>query len=141
LDSLRGSSVKIGTIQRRLAWPLRKDDTHKSRSVSIFCPWPPRRHGDDSVCPASGILAPPPPAVPTCGCFCDGVSRRRRRGKASVGPGAGVLAPPPVALSSTRPISSVRPGDSAGAWASESLAPLISGAAQEQPGPGQESCA
>ena len=27
LDSLRGSSVKIGTIQRRLAWPLRKDDT------------------------------------------------------------------------------------------------------------------
>ena len=28
--SLR-SSAKIGTIQRRLAWPLRKDDTHKSR--------------------------------------------------------------------------------------------------------------
>ena len=25
---------KIGTIQRRLAWPLRKDDTHKSRSVA-----------------------------------------------------------------------------------------------------------
>jgi len=37
LDSLRGSSDKIGTIQRRLAWPLRKDDTHKSRSVTIFC--------------------------------------------------------------------------------------------------------
>ena len=36
LDSLRGSSVKIGTIQRRLAWPLRKDDTHTSRSVSNF---------------------------------------------------------------------------------------------------------
>ena len=34
LDSLRGSSVKIGTIQRRLAWPLRKDDTHKSRSAN-----------------------------------------------------------------------------------------------------------
>ena len=34
LDSLRGSSVKIGTIQRRLAWPLRKDDAHKSRSVN-----------------------------------------------------------------------------------------------------------
>ena len=33
-DSLRGSSIKIGTIQRRLAWPLRKDDTHKSRSVN-----------------------------------------------------------------------------------------------------------
>ena len=27
MDSLRRSSVKIGTIQRRLAWPLRKDDT------------------------------------------------------------------------------------------------------------------
>ena len=36
LDSLRGSSVKIGTIQRRLAWPLRKNDTHKSRSVNDF---------------------------------------------------------------------------------------------------------
>ena len=36
LDSFRGSSVKIGTIQRRLAWPLRKDDTHKSRSDSSF---------------------------------------------------------------------------------------------------------
>ena len=35
-DSLRGSSVKIGTIQRRLAWPLRKDDTHKSRSVYLY---------------------------------------------------------------------------------------------------------
>lgn len=32
----RGSSAKIGTIQRRLAWPLRKDDTLKSRSVSQF---------------------------------------------------------------------------------------------------------
>ena len=32
--SLRGSSVEIGTIQRRLAWPLRQDDTHKSRSVN-----------------------------------------------------------------------------------------------------------
>ena len=40
LDSLRGSSVKIGTIQRRLAWPLRKDDTHKSRSVSHFSCFP-----------------------------------------------------------------------------------------------------
>ena len=35
-DSLRGSSVKIGTIQRRLAWPLRQDDTHKSRRVDNF---------------------------------------------------------------------------------------------------------
>ena len=36
LDSFQGSSVKIGTIQRRLAWPLRKDDTHKSRSDTSF---------------------------------------------------------------------------------------------------------
>ena len=36
LDLLLESSVKIGTIQRRLAWPLRKDDTHKSRSVTNF---------------------------------------------------------------------------------------------------------
>ncbi|CAL9161736.1 unnamed protein product [Musa hybrid cultivar] len=38
------TSDKIGTIQRRLAWPLRKDDTHKSRngpnffSLSAFFP-------------------------------------------------------------------------------------------------------
>ena len=29
-------SVKIGTMRKILAWPLRKDDTHKSRSVSSF---------------------------------------------------------------------------------------------------------
>ena len=34
MDSLRGSSVNIGRIQRRLAWPLRKDDTHTSTSVN-----------------------------------------------------------------------------------------------------------
>ena len=34
LDSLRGSSVKVGKIQRSLAWPLRKDDARKSRSVN-----------------------------------------------------------------------------------------------------------
>ncbi len=33
-DPIRRSSVKIGTIQRILAWPLRKDDTHKSRSAA-----------------------------------------------------------------------------------------------------------
>ena len=32
--SLRGSSVEVGTIQRILAWPLRKDDAHTSRSVN-----------------------------------------------------------------------------------------------------------
>ena len=36
LGPLRKSSVKIETIHKRLAWPLRKDDTHKSRSVNIF---------------------------------------------------------------------------------------------------------
>ena len=35
-ELLRESSVKIGTIQRRLAWPLRKDDTHKSRKYRTF---------------------------------------------------------------------------------------------------------
>ena len=34
MDSLRGLSVKIGTIQRSLAWPLHKDDACKSRSVN-----------------------------------------------------------------------------------------------------------
>ena len=33
-DSLRGSSVKLGTIRRVLAWPLRKDGTRRSRSVN-----------------------------------------------------------------------------------------------------------
>ena len=32
--SLRGSSLKHGTMHRQLAWPLRKDDTHKARSVN-----------------------------------------------------------------------------------------------------------
>ncbi|KAK2969292.1 hypothetical protein RJ640_030833 [Escallonia rubra] len=31
-----GTSDKIGTIQRRLAWPLRKDDKHKSRNGPNF---------------------------------------------------------------------------------------------------------
>ena len=44
LESFRGTSVKIGAIQRRLAWPLRKDDTHKSRRVDDFCTWPDPRH-------------------------------------------------------------------------------------------------
>ena len=30
LDSLRGSSIEFGAVPRRLAWPLRKDDAHKS---------------------------------------------------------------------------------------------------------------
>ena len=35
-DSLRGSSVKIAAMQRRLGRPLRKDDTHTSRSVYVI---------------------------------------------------------------------------------------------------------
>ena len=35
LDSLRGSSVNTGPIQRRLAWSLRKDDTHTHTSRSV----------------------------------------------------------------------------------------------------------
>ena len=31
-----GTFDKLGTIQRRLAWPLRKDDTHKSRNGPNF---------------------------------------------------------------------------------------------------------
>ena len=36
-DSLQGSSVKLGTMQMILAWTLRKDDTHTSRSVNSMC--------------------------------------------------------------------------------------------------------
>ena len=41
LEPRKRSSAKIGTIQRRLAWPLRKDDTHKSRMYHFyFCRLP-----------------------------------------------------------------------------------------------------
>jgi len=54
-DSLRGSSVKIGTIQRRLAWPLRKDDTHKSGSVlNFFSPGTPRHADGDAAARGRG---------------------------------------------------------------------------------------
>ena len=51
--------IKIGTIQRRLAWPLRKDDTHKSRKdryfFLLFCPLqtPRDRRGRLSHCPGA----------------------------------------------------------------------------------------
>ena len=35
--------TKIGTIQRRLAWPLRKDDTQKREAFHIFRPAPAQR--------------------------------------------------------------------------------------------------
>ena len=31
--------IKIGTIQRRLAWPLRKDDTQIREAFQIFGPF------------------------------------------------------------------------------------------------------
>ena len=33
-DFLRGLPFELGTMQRRLAWPPRKDDTRNSRSVN-----------------------------------------------------------------------------------------------------------
>ena len=87
LDSLRGSSIKLGTMQRRLAWPLRKDDTHKSRSVNFLCCFlcfvtlatcPGRRHSGRLFPPSggshlekksrskavtSGDLSPQPPSL------------------------------------------------------------------------------
>ena len=44
MDSLRGSFVKLGTILGILAWPLRKDDTHNSRSVNNLDPAQDSRH-------------------------------------------------------------------------------------------------
>ena len=35
-----GTYTKIGTIQRRLAWPLRKDDTQNREAFHILCPHP-----------------------------------------------------------------------------------------------------
>ena len=34
--SFGGTYIKIGTIQRRLAWPLRKDDTQIREAFQIF---------------------------------------------------------------------------------------------------------
>ena len=78
MDSFRGSSVKIGTIQRRLAWPLRKDDTHKLRSDTSFFAHRDLRHvcadgrpvllcrcvfqgGGPCVSVLADLLASPPP--------------------------------------------------------------------------------
>jgi len=36
--SIRNTYTKIGTIQRRLAWPLRKDDTQNREAFHIFFP-------------------------------------------------------------------------------------------------------
>ena len=70
--SLLGSFVNIGTVQRRLAWPLRKDDTHKPRSVYQMCAhtcrpgprWCPAAArslvlGDESIARAGAPESPP----------------------------------------------------------------------------------
>merc|ERR1712187_805202 len=53
LDPLRGSWVEFGTVQRRLAWPLCKDDTRKSRSVNNLAsePLPLRQRGTSCLAP------------------------------------------------------------------------------------------
>ncbi|KAG6712527.1 hypothetical protein I3842_05G108100 [Carya illinoinensis] len=48
-----GTSDKIGTIQRRLAWPLRKDDTHKSRNGDAKC-----THGLHRLCIFESQIVP-----------------------------------------------------------------------------------
>ena len=35
--SIRNTYTKIGTIQRRLAWPLREDDTQNREAFHSFC--------------------------------------------------------------------------------------------------------
>jgi hypothetical protein len=58
LDSLWGSSVNIGTKQKTLAWPMRKDDTRESRSVIIL-----ERQG---LCPGKSVVCNhPTPKCPT----------------------------------------------------------------------------
>ena len=37
MSSFGWTYTKIGTIQRRLAWPLRKDDTQNREAFHIFC--------------------------------------------------------------------------------------------------------
>ena len=68
MDSLRGSSDKTGTIQRRLAWPLRKDDTHKSGRVDSFLlstsrvNHPHKKFRTDETCPNHPHIFRPAPA-------------------------------------------------------------------------------
>ena len=62
MDSLRGSSANIGTIRRRLVCPLRKDDTHRSRSVNYFIKAPPSSSRSHRSCsswvPVITVVAP-----------------------------------------------------------------------------------
>ena len=55
MDSLRGSSVNIEAIQRKSAWPLRKDDTHESNNINTILHF---RGFDSSIilCLRGGIL-------------------------------------------------------------------------------------
>ena len=59
VEPRKRSSAKIGTIQRRLAWPLRKDDTHKSRMYHFWFSTPFCTRNTDKLRPgpAFGIMA------------------------------------------------------------------------------------
>ena len=46
--------TKIGTIQRRLAWPLRKDDTQNREAFPIF--WRPHYHFMSFQCSSLNIF-------------------------------------------------------------------------------------
>lgn len=52
-----GTYTKIGTIQRRLAWPLRKDDTQNREAFHIFFPPPPH------IAHLFGLFGGDPPRV------------------------------------------------------------------------------
>jgi hypothetical protein len=49
-NSLQGSSVEVGSPQRRLAWPLREDGTRESGKAQIF----PLRSPDALEAPGGG---------------------------------------------------------------------------------------
>ena len=74
-DPLRRSSVKIGTIQRRLAWPLRKADTHKSISVTCFL----LHHAAASDPTATCMRRSAPRCIAPCSCLIRGIIDCSRR--------------------------------------------------------------
>ena len=70
---LAGTYTKIGTIQRRLAWPLRKDDTQNREAFHILCLHPRDAINDQGKGPGQLSLhvffrAFPPLGEPTESC-------------------------------------------------------------------------
>ena len=83
--SYSNTYIKIGTIQRRLAWPLRKDDTQIREAFQIFnnlkCTpghtfaiLPGGRASHRSLIVGSSYIEPGPPAGISC---CSLVAGRR----------------------------------------------------------------